>query len=250
MSNAFAIGWKEIRVYFGSPIAYIIMALFLVVTGVLFVNSLEGPFREASLRVFLAGDVQTGFLGNAVNATFFFLLLGPILTMRLFAEETKLGTIELLLTAPVHDYEVVLGKFFAGLVSIIVLLLLTLYYPLTFFIAQANPDIGPIIAGYFGLALLCALFVSVGLFASSLSNNQIVSVMLGLVIFFLFWFIGDAAQLVRGNAAAFLQFLSVRVHYTDFAKGIINTQDVVYFLALTAIFIFLTVRSLETRRWR
>ena len=249
MSNALTIGWKELRVYFGSPIAYIIMALFLIVTGVLFVNSLEGPFREASLRVFLGGDVQTGFLGSAVNATFFFLLLGPILTMRLFAEETKLGTIELLLTSPIHDYEVVLGKFFAGFVSVLALLFMTLYYPLMLFVF-AHPDPGPIIAGYFGVALLSALFVAVGLFASSLSNNQIVAVMVGLVVFFLFWFIGDAAQLVRGTAAAILQFVSVRVHFTDLAKGIINTQDVIYFLALTAIFIFFTIRSLETRRWR
>ena len=249
MSNAYAIAWKELRVYFGSPVAYVIMALFLVVSGVLFVNSLEGPFREASLRVFLSGDTRNGFISNAVNGTFFFLLLGPILTMRLFAEETKLGTIELLLTSPVHDYEVVLGKFIAGLGSIVVLLLLTLYYPLMLFVFS-NPDLGPLLAGYLGVLMLSALFVAVGLFASSLSNNQIVAVMLGLVIFFLFWFIGDAAQVVHGTAGTILQYVSVREHFSQLAKGIINSGDVIYFLALTAIFIFFTVRSLETRRWR
>ncbi|MBF8299387.1 MAG: hypothetical protein HW397_436 [Dehalococcoidia bacterium] len=250
MSNALAIASKELRVYFGSPVAYIIMALFLVVTGVLFVNSLEGAFREASLRVFFAGESEGGgFLSNAVNATFFLLLLGPILTMRLLAEETKMGTIELLLTAPINDYEVVLGKFLAGLVSILMLLVMTLYYPLLLMVV-ANPDIGPMAAGYLGAALLGALFVAVGLFASSLTNNQIVAVMIGLVIFFLFWFIGDAALLLRGNTAAILEFISVRTHYDTLAKGIIDTKGVIYFLALTAVFIFFAVRSLETRRWR
>lgn len=249
MRNALAIGLKELRIYFGSPVAYIVMALFLIVTGVLFVNSLEGAFREASLRVFFAGEGQGGFLGNAVNATFFLLLLGPILTMRLLAEETKLGTIELLLTSPIHDYEVVLGKYIAGLVTVLMLLVMTLYYP-ALLIIFANPDIGPMVSGYLGAALLGALFVAVGLFASSLTNNQIVAVMIGLVIFFLFWFIGEAAQIIRGNAAAILEFLSVRTHYDGLAKGVIDTKAVIYFLALTAVFIFLTIRSLETRRWR
>jgi ABC-2 type transport system permease protein len=249
LRNTLAIARKELRVYFGSPYAYVIMGLFLVVTGVLFVNSLEGAFREASMRVFFAGESEGGLLGSAVNATFFFLLLGPILTMRLLAEETKLGTIELLLTQPINDYEVVLGKFLAGLVSLLVLLLLTLFYPLLLIIF-ANPDIGPILSGYLGATLLGALFVAVGLFASSLTNNQIVAVMIGLVIFFLFWFIGDAAQLVRGTASGLLQFMSVRYHYEDLAKGIIDTQHIIFLLALTSVFVFFTVRSLETRRWR
>lgn len=249
MKNTLTIAGKELKVYFGSPVAYVIMALFLLVTGLLFVNSLEGGFREASLRVFFTGEAVVGFFGNAVNASFFFLLLGPVFTMRMLAEETKLGTIELLLTAPIHDYEVVLGKFFAGLLMVLALLVLTLYYPLMLAIF-ASPDPGPMFSGYLGLALLGAVFVAAGLFASSLSNNQIVSAMVGLVLFFLFWFIGEAGELFRGRAADFLQFLSVRSHFSDFARGVIDTKAVVYFLALMAIFLFLTVRSLESRRWR
>lgn len=249
MNNTFAIALKELKVYFGSPIAYIIMALFLVVTGMLFVNSLEGGFREASLRVYFTGEAVQGFFGNAVNASFFFLLLGPVFTMRMLAEETKLGTIELLLTAPIHDYEVVLGKFLAGLVMVLALLALTLYYPLMLAIF-ATPDPGPIFSGYLGLVLLGTVFVAAGIFASSLSNNQIVSAMVGLVLFFLFWFVGEAGELFRGRTSEFLQFLSVRTHFSDFARGVIDTKAVVYFLALTAVFLFLTVRSLESRRWR
>ena len=249
MNNTVHIAWKELRVYFGSPIAYMIMALFLVVTGFLFVSSLEGAFREASLRVFLVGESFGGFFGNAINATFFFLLLGPVMTMRLLAEETKLGTIELLLTAPIHDYEVVLGKFLAGFVIVAMLLLLTIYYPILLFIFS-SPDPGPILSGYFGLVLLGALFISIGLFASSLTNNQIVSATIGLVILFLFWFVGEAANLVGGTASNILQFVSVRSHFTDFARGVIDTQAVIYYLSLTAIFLFLTIRSLESRRWR
>lgn len=249
MNNSLNIAWKELRVYFGSPIAYMIMALFLVVTGFLFVNSLEGAFREASLRIFLVGESFGGFFGNAINATFFFLLLGPVLTMRLLAEETKLGTIELLLTAPIHDYEVVIGKFLAGFVIVAMLLAMTLYYPIVLLIF-ANPDPGPILSGYFGLLLLGALFISVGLFASSLTNNQIVSATIGLVILFLFWFVGEASQLVAGTPSEILQFVSVRSHFNNFARGIIDTQAVIYFLSLTAIFLFLSIRSLESRRWR
>lgn len=249
MNNSVNIAWKELRVYFGSPIAYMIMALFLVVTGFLFVNSLEGAFREASLRIFFVGESFGGFFGNAINATFFFLLLGPVLTMRLLAEETKLGTIELLLTAPIHDYEVVIGKFLAGFVIVAMLLALTAYYPVLLFIF-GSPDAGPIFSGYFGLVLLGALFIAVGLFASSLTNNQIVSATIGLVILFLFWFIGEAAQFVTGTPSAILGFVSVRSHFNDFARGIIDTQAVIYFLSLTAIFLFLTIRSLESRRWR
>lgn len=249
INNAFVLALKELRVYFGSPVAYIVMAAFLVVTGLLFGISLEGAFREASLRTFFVGDAERGLFGDDINGTFILLLLGPVLTMRLLAEETKLGTIELLLTAPIRDFEVVMGKFVSGLVIVLILLLMTVYYPILLF-AFGSPDAGPIFAGYFGLILLGAFFVAVGLFASSLSNNQIVSAVLGLVILLLFWFIDQAAELFRGTAQDILEFVSVRAHFTDFARGIIDTEAVIYFVSLTAIFIFLTVRSLESRRWR
>ena len=249
MTNAINIGWRELRVYFGSPMAYVITTAFLLVTGLLFIDSLTGAFREASLRGFLVGETLGGLLGEAINASFFVLLLGPALTMRLLAEETKMGTMELLLTAPVRDFEVVLGKFLAAFEIVLILLALTLYYPLLLALF-ANPDPGPIFSGYFGLVLLSGFFISVGLFASSLTTNQIVSASVGLSILVLFWFVDKAADIFRGTPASILEFVSPRTHFTEFARGIIDTEAVVYFLSLTAIFLFLTIRSVESRRWR
>lgn len=247
--NALIIARKELRTHFGSPVAYVIMAAFLFFTGLLFIDSLSGPFREASLREFFSGQGPGGLTTDAMTGAFVLLLLGPVVTMRLLAEESKLGTLELLLTSPVRDFEVVLGKFISSLVIIGILLLLTLYYPLMLYVF-GDPEFGPIFASYLGLFLLGGLFISVGIFASSLSSSQIVSAVVGLVILLMFWFIDEAADFFHGRPEAILQFVSPRYHFNDFARGIIDSESVIYFLGLTAMFIFLTVRSLETRRWR
>ena len=249
MTNTLVIAWKELRTYFSSPIAFVIMTAFLVFTGLLFIDSLSGTFREATLRGFFVGETFGGLFGESINGTFVLLLLGPVLTMRLLAEEAKLGTIELLLTAPVRDFEVVLGKFLSAFVITLILLALTLYYPLLLFVFS-NPDVGPIISGYFGAALLAAFFLSVGLFASSLSSSQIASAVIGLMILLMFWFIDLAANFFSGLSESILTFVSPRSHFTDFARGIVDTEAVIYYLSLTAIFLFLAVRALESRRWR
>lgn len=249
MTNTLTIARKELRAYFSSPIAYVVMAAYLVFTGLLFIDSLGGPFREASMRGFFVGEAFAGLLGQTINSAFVLLLLGPVLTMRLLAEESKMGTIELLLTAPVRDFEVVLGKFLAGLAIMLMLLLMTLYYPVLLGIF-GHPDVGPIISGYAGMVLLGAFFLSVGLFASSLSNSQIASVVIGLVILLMFWFINQAGDFFRGLPESVLDFVSPRTHFTNFARGIVDTQSILYHISLTAIFLFLTIRSLETRRWR
>jgi len=247
--NALIIARKELRSFFNSSIAYVIMAAFLFFTGLLFIDSLSGPFREASLREFFSGYGAGGLTGNAVTGAFVLLLLGPVLTMRLLAEESKLGTLELLLTSPVRDFEVIAGKFIAALSVIAILLALTLYYPLMLYLF-GDPEFGPVFAGYLGLLLLGGLFVSVGLFASSLSSNQIVSAVVSLVILLMFWFINEAADFFHGRPETILEFVSPRSHFNDFARGVIDTESLIYFLGLTSMFLFLTVRSLETRRWR
>ena len=249
LMNALLIAKKELRTYFASPIAYVIMAAFLFFTGLLFIDSLSGAFREASLREFFSGQGTGGITTGTVTGAFVLLLLGPVLTMRLFAEESKLGTLELLLTSPVRDFEVVAGKFLAALGIVAILLVLTFYYPIMLFVF-GDPEFGPVFSGYFGLVLLGAFFISVGLFASSLSSSQIVSAVVGLVILLMFWFIGEAADFFRGQPETILQFVSPRSHFDDFARGLIFLDSVIYLLGLTAMFIFLTVRSLETRRWR
>lgn len=239
MRSTLAIASKELRTYLASPMAYVVTALFLFMSGMF-------GFASDLTRTQLAR--LDGFFEFA---SFLLVLLAPILTMRLLAEEQKLGTLELLLTAPVRDHEVVLGKFLAAVGILAAMLLTTLYYPvlLLFF---ARPDIGPMLSGYFGLLLLGAALLAVGVLASSLTSNQIVAAILGIGILLAFSFaqlILAFAQNVPG-AAALLSYLSLSAHFTDFVRGVIDTKAVVYYLSFIAVTLFFTVRSLETRRWR
>ena len=169
MTNTLVIALKELKSYFGTPTAYIVGAMFLIFTGIYFVNDVVQAFSEADVR------------GYIVPASFFFILLSPLLTMRLLAEEQKLGTLELLLTAPVRDWEVVVGKYLASLVILIVTVALTLYYVLLLYFF-GDPDTGPVLTAYFGLVLYGAAALSVGILASSLTSNQIVAAVIGMGI--------------------------------------------------------------------
>jgi ABC-2 type transport system permease protein len=176
------------------------------------------------------------------------MLFAGVLTMRLIAEEKKLGTWELLLTAPVRDTEVVLGKFLGSLAVLVGMLALTWYYPLLL-IWFGDPDIGPIVTGYLGLLLLGATALSIGIFASSVTSNQIVAAVLAGVILASLWFVGTAAAFLPEKAAEVISYLSLSFHFPGFAVGLIDTQAIVYYLSVTALFLFLTIRSIETSRW-
>ena len=196
-------------------------------------------------RVNLIDGVMRPLLGNI---SIIILLFLPLLTMRLMAEEKKLGTWELLLTAPVRDTEVVLGKFLGTLGIMVVMLAFTLYYPLLLLIF-GDPDIGPIITSYVGLFLLGSAALSVGIFASSLSSNQIVAAVVSGALLFALWFVGLAASYLPEALGEVVQSLSLSHHFEDFYRGIIDTRAIVYYLSVTALFLFLTIRSLETGRW-
>jgi ABC-2 type transport system permease protein len=236
LRNTLAIAGRELRLYFGTPSSYIIIAVFLFVCGYGFGWS-RVTYLETSLQ---------GFMGWGA---FFLLFLGPALTMRLLAEEEKLGTIELLLTAPVRDIEVVLGKYLAGLGVLSIMLALTLYYPvlLAWF---GDPDWGPIAGGYLGFFLLGAVFLSIGLFASSLTSSQIAAYMMGTALVLSLWFVGHAAGVLGEKAAELLHRVSVSNYFPAFGRGVLDTNAVVYYVSIICVFIFLTVRSLESRRWR
>ncbi|MBI4496279.1 MAG: ABC transporter permease subunit [Chloroflexi bacterium] len=238
MRNTLAILKKEVVGYFTSPMAYVVAAVFLVLSGLFFARYVSSA-QIASLRGFFQ------------PASFLMILLAPVLTMRLLAEEQKLGTLELLLTAPVRDVEVVLGKFLASLAILAVMLVLTLYYPLLLF-WFGDPDPGPLLTGYLSLLLLGASALAVGLLASSLTSNQIVAAVLGLGILLLFWLLGLSASMVENLPLVrdALIYISLGGHLTDLVNGVIDTKDLVYYLSFAAVALFLTVRSLETRRWR
>ena len=236
MRNISAIALREIQAYFASPIAYVVTAVFLALTGYFFASQVIYS-QEATIRGFLS------------PSSFILLLLSPLLTMRLLAEEQKMGTLELLLTAPVRDIEVVLGKFTASLASLAIMLGLTWYYPLLLY-WFGDPDTGPILSGYLGILLVGASFLSIGLLASSLSSNQIVAAVLALGISIALWILGSAAGFFSGVGADIINYVALPQHFSDFTWGIIDTKDIIYYVSVIAVFVFLTVRSLETRRWR
>lgn len=238
MGNLWTITWRELKTYFASPVAYVVSALFLVVNGYLFAFILLNG-REASLR------------GVFSNTTFILLLLAPALTMRLLAEEQRLGTIELLLTAPVRDWQVVVGKFFGSLILFVVMLLgPTLYYVLILSVF-GHPDYGPIITGYVGVLLLGASFLAIGVFASALTQNQIVAYFIGIAVLIMLW-IADAGSSFAGDNffGTALSYIAVTRHYNDFFGGVIGTTDVVYAFSVIAVSLFIATQMLQTRRWR
>jgi len=237
LRNTLAIAWKESRSYFFTPTAYIVGAMFLVVTGIFFVFDITSPFAETSVRTLI----------NWAN--FFIIFLAPILTMRLLAEEQKMGTLELLLTAPVRDWEVVMGKYLASFLFLLATIALTLYYVLMLY-WFGSPDTGPVLSAYLGLLLFGAAALAVGMMASSISDNQIVSAVVGMAILLTLAFIGRVADLISGVTSDILNGLSMNAHFADFPRGIIDTSNVIYFVSIAAVFLFIAIRSLETRRWR
>lgn len=236
---------KELKSYINSPIAYIIASLFIALSGLSFALSITGRFPEASLRGFLFGPI------GPMGAFFLVILIAPALTMRLFSEEQKLGTLELLLTAPIRDIEIVLGKFLAALTLLTSMFALTLYFPLLL-IWFGDPDLLPIMTGYLSLFLMGAMAVSVGLFSSSLTSNQIVSAVLSSSLLLLLWLSNVTSALGDGDLpwAGLVRFLAMSEHVRDMAYGVLDSRDIVYFISLTAFFLFLTVRAVETRRWK
>ena len=239
MTNIMTIAGKEFKSYLASPMAYIVISVFLVFTGAFF--SFISPFNTSTY-------VETSIRGFLQPASIVVLFLGPLLAMRLLAEERKLGTIELLMTAPVRDSQVVLGKFLGSVGVLLVMLAVTLYYPLMLSIF-GDPDPGPIGTGYLGIFLLGCVSLAVGLFGSSLTSNQIVAVVVSGGILLALWFIATAAQYLPPALGNTINYFSLSGYFPDFMRGIIDTRGIIYYLSITALFLFLTIRSLENSRW-
>ncbi|MFT5090130.1 MAG: ABC-2 type transport system permease protein [Candidatus Latescibacterota bacterium] len=259
MRNFLAVYSKEMRSYFVSPVAYVIAGVFLFLSGYLFRNILM-QFNLLCLQLGqraqqMGGQMPALNLNEMVVVQFFavmdfiWLLIVPMLTMRLYAEEKKTGTIELLMTAPISSVEVMLGKFFAcfSLYSIIVSLTMVYFVILE---AYGAPDWGPIFTGYLGYLFLGATFISVGLLASSLTENQIIAVLLSFGILLLFWLIDWSASFAGPTASKILQYMSFIRHLEGFQRGVVDSKDVVFYLSFTFFCLFLTTRVVESRRWR
>ena len=183
----------------------------------------------------------------AVSLIFLFFI--PALTMRVIAEEKKSGTIELLVTMPVRDIEIVLGKYVAAVILVASALALTFAYPLTISVL-GDPDSGALIGGYLGLLLMGGAYVAIGMFTSGLTQNQIIAFIVGFVIIFALYMLDKVIMFVPGTAASVLEYASVTYHFENLARGVIDSRSVVYYLSLTGLFLFLAVRTLESRKWR
>lgn len=236
MRNTLTIARREIQAYFASPIAYVVAAAFLAIMGYFFAVVLYYT-REATMRYTFG------------NMTTVLLFVAPVLTMRLLAEEQRMGTIELLLTSPVKDWEVVVGKFLGSLALFMAILGISLFFPLTLSVL-GNPDMGPIAGGYIGLLLLGSALLSLGVLTSSITQNQIVSAVLGVVFVVLLWLIGALGEITGPPLSGVLTYLALSEHFFDLIKGVVDTKDVLYYLSVTVAALFLATRVLETRRWR
>jgi ABC-2 type transport system permease protein len=234
--NTWAVATRELRAYFLSPLAYLVTALFLIGAGLLFALILETG-REASLR------------GVMSNVSVIFLIVVPMISMRLLAEEMRTGTIELLLTNPVHEWQIVTGKFLGGLLLLMVMIALTLVYAVFLFL-WGNPDRGPLGAGYLGILLQAAAFLAVGLWASSLTENQIVAAVLSFVFLLVLWLSENLGQSIGGPVGQAVSYVSVISHFQEFPQGVINVKDVVFFLTMIAAGLILSTLSLQSRRYR
>jgi ABC-2 type transport system permease protein len=246
---------KELRLYFTSPVAYVLLAIFLVLAGWFF-TTIVNYFVRASTQV--AMNPQLGRDLNVTdsvlrplfsNLSIILLFLMPLVTMRLFAEERRSGTIELLLTYPVRDGAVLVGKYLAALTLYATMVAATLLYPAMLIWFNARPEWGPLATGYLGLLLMGGMFLAVGLFASSLTENQIVAAVVTFGVLLMFWVVGWAADFAGGPLGTVLSHLSVVEHNEAFSKGVLDTKDIIYYVNLTVLALFLTLRSLESRRW-
>ncbi|MBN2075711.1 MAG: ABC transporter permease subunit [Dehalococcoidales bacterium] len=236
MKNTLTIAQRELKVYLTSPMAYIVICIFLALAGLFFSVLSSAAYYETSISGFLNW-------GSLV-----LLLMTAVITMRLISEERKLGTLELLLTSPIRDSELILGKFLGSLGMLAIMLGLTVLYPILLEI-YGDPDPGPIISGYIGMFLLGMTCLSVGIFTSTLSSNQIVSAVVAGGILFGLWYIGVAAGYLPEALGNVIQYFSLQYYYPDFLSGFIDTRGIIYYISITALFLFLAIRSIENSRY-
>lgn len=258
MKNAFAIAGREIRAYFVSPIAYVVLTGFLLLGGWFFYNllarflyllgmytSFQNP--QALEQLNLNELVIAPLLHNL---SIVLVILVPVITMRSFAEEKRAGTFELLLTSPIRIGEIVAGKFLGAVVFLAVMLGLAGLYPILL-VLYGDPEVGIILSGYLGLFLLATSFVAIGLLTSSLTENQIIAAVSCLVALLLLYVISWPAETATNPIlGTVLRYVSITEHFGELVKGLIDTKDLVYFLSVIVAALFLTHRSVESLRWR
>jgi ABC-2 type transport system permease protein len=253
MNNILAIAGKELKGYFASPIAYVVIGLYAIPFGYFFYTLLLFFDRQSMQMAGLAGpsvNVNEQLLRPVfLNTTVIFLFMLPMITMRTYAEEKRSGTIELLLTAPLTDFQIIAGKFLGAMGLYAAMLAITVpQVGLLFWFG--NPEWIPIAITYLGLLLMGGCFISVGLFISSLTKNQILAVMATFTVFLMLWVINWIATFTGPTTQAVLNYLSITDHLDDFTRGVIDTKHLVYYASFIAFGLYLTLRSVDSERWR
>ncbi|HEY3044546.1 MAG TPA: ABC transporter permease subunit [Vicinamibacterales bacterium] len=254
MRNTLAIAHKELRSYFASPIGYVVIGFFAL---------LYGFFYSTYLTYFVGQSMQAAQFGGGEpmnvnqmmirpalqNITILLLFLMPMITMRSYSEEKRSGTMELLLTSPITDLEIILGKFLGALALWVAALAVTLIHiALLFYFG--NPEWKPIVTAYLGLVLMGGCFISLGLLISSLTSNQIVAGMATFGVFLLFWVINWIGSFSGPTVDKITKYISIIDHFDDFGKGIIDTSHLIYYISFISFGLFLTAKSVDSERWR
>ena len=235
MGNTLTIFKRELGAYFNSAVAYIVIAIYLLFSGNLFFS-----------QVFIAGEATMRDMFGMTPLIFIF--FAPPVTMRLLAEEKRSGTIELLITMPVKDWEVVLGKFLAAVTLFAVALALTLAYPLTLD-SLGDMDWGTVAGGYIGMLLLWSTYVAIGIMASSWTKNQVVALIIAVGIVFTLYIMGKLLPLMPPALAPIVAYVSLDTHFINISRGIVDSRDVIYYLSMIGACLFMAVQSLDSRRW-
>jgi ABC-2 type transport system permease protein len=256
MSNILAIAQKELKSYFASPIAYIVIGLFALLFGYFYVAILAYFVRQSmQMGQFGMGGPQAQNINQQLirpllqNVTILVLFVMPMVTMRTYSEEKRSGTIELLLTSPLTDFQIIMGKFLGAMALYGVMLAVTMIHiGILFYFGR--PEWKPIISAYFGLLLLGGCFVSLGLLISSLTKNQIVAGIVTFAVFLFLWVINWIGSFSGPTIDGLTNYLSIIEHWDDFGKGVIDTSHLIYYSSFITLGLFLTVKSVDSERWR
>ncbi|OGS35220.1 MAG: hypothetical protein A2474_08055 [Elusimicrobia bacterium RIFOXYC2_FULL_34_12] len=233
-NNIWVIFKREMKTFFDSPMAYIVLVTFLMITGWFF-----------SSTIFLINQATIDGYLDILPLVFIFFV--PAITMRLFSEEYKSGTIEIIATMPVTDNEIIMGKYLAGFGIMAISILLTLFYPICLLFVS-KPHIGTIIGSYLGLLFIAMFYISIGVFASSITKNQIIAFLISFIICFFFFIAGKIIGILPGFLVSVLEYIGIDSHFNNITKGLINSRDIIYYFSASAFFYILTLRMINIRK--
>ncbi|MBJ11738.1 MAG: ABC transporter [Candidatus Marinimicrobia bacterium] len=236
MRNVLAIFKKELYSFFSSPMAYIFLVVFALVNGYFFTNTF-----------FLYDQSNMRSLFSIVPLVYLFFI--PAVSMGLLSRERGLGTIEILSTLPIHDYELVIGKYLAAFALILIALSTTIIHYITLSFVGTNIDHGAVVSGYLGLALMGGVYAAIGIFSSSITDNQVVAFIIGIAIVIAFFLMDQLLVFVPSFMSAFIQYLSTGFHLSNISRGVIDTRNLIYFASMIGFFLYMTTQIVGSRKW-